>query len=48
MIPSGQLYRYSVNTVRDVLVLSADADSTLPHAKQHRLNLIGGRVSIFT
>ena len=28
MIPSGRLNGYSVNTLRDVLVSSADADST--------------------
>jgi len=28
MIPSGRLNGYSVNTIRDVLVSSADADST--------------------
>jgi len=30
MIPSGRLNDYSVNTIRDVLVSSANADST-PH-----------------
>jgi len=35
MIPSGRLNGYSVNTLRDVLVSSADADSTrqLNHTK---------------
>jgi len=28
MIPSGRLNGYSVNTLKDVLVSSADADST--------------------
>jgi len=39
MIPSGRLNGYSVNTLRDVLVSSADADSTLPSmAKAPALN----------
>jgi len=39
MIPSGRLNGYSVNTLRDVLVSSADADSTLP-VEQVEYNII--------